>query len=77
MRTLRMLLLLSFLGGLTATALVWSHDHPHDFWSPWVMLDLVAVVVLVGLLKVANRLMNAEPPATRTAAVLAERHRTS
>ncbi|GAA0533833.1 hypothetical protein GCM10011581_07310 [Saccharopolyspora subtropica] len=72
MTVLRMLAVLSVLGGVVSSAVVWSHGHPHDVWSPWTLLDLVAAGAMLAGLRYVNRLISAEPPAARLAAVLAE-----
>ncbi|WP_433870943.1 hypothetical protein [Saccharopolyspora sp. CA-218241] len=76
MSALRTVALISVLGGLVATVLLWSHSHPHEIWSVWSLVDVGALVLSLVVLRKVNRRVSAEPPSVRLAAVLGPPRRT-
>ncbi|MGP4016712.1 hypothetical protein [Saccharopolyspora sp. 5N708] len=72
MSVLGALSLLSVLGGLVATTLMWSHDHPHSLWSLWSLMDLGAFGLMAAGLRYVDRKLATAPAETRLSSVLAE-----
>ncbi|GAA2788199.1 hypothetical protein [Saccharopolyspora taberi] len=72
LHTLRILSFLSILGGVVSAVLVWSHGHPHEWWSLWTLTDLFVVILVLLGLRYVNRRVNGVSPATRLRPILAE-----